>query len=1003
MSSTNPLRVTHGARRGERGAALAMTMIVMVLIGVVSIGVLSVVTNEARVAGSDMRRMKTFYAASAGLEKMTNDFSLEFQRTSKPPQADLDYIAAHPPTELVSTEGFTFIQTLARNTALLAQMKAQNGGKSPTTTIPNGPFSGMFASVEPFHLTSVATHAATKTQVRLERDVNNYLIPLFQFGMFSDKDVELHPGPAFVFNGRVHANGNIYVNGNVKFLDKVTTANELVYDVLRNGSERTGATVSMQVGSINVTLNKGSVNNGPNLPGATVGGRGYFPDAPDGTDNTTWKTTSVAAATTGVVNKFGGQLLTRTTGALPLLLPLQLDGSPTREIIKRALPTDSQVLSESRYHNKAEVRILLDDETVPAGMTGGIPSGKGVALSTWIPTRLGSKVLHRFNDAGSDIGSDITQKGTSTGQDKTADSVRGANAVVNCGTSPVVPAAACSNSSTAAIPSGASLSGRIHIEIVPASTTANPAPTPIDVTQTVLSMGITEGEPNAIVMLQRPLWAAFMQGDRDGTGGNNYLTYLFNNTAMGGDAEIRCDSSTLPTINSTYGFLTNIQDDAAPGVRTITPTTCTANSVTGTVIPWNNVVPINLYNVREGYISGSLNSNTIWTRGITSVVEINMKNFARWVDGVYDNNLLAGTQAVSTNIDGTDGGYILYISDRRGDRVKTEKIGTATYSMTNGMVDNEDIYGQNGSLDPGEDVIDSGADGSGNKKGTLQKDTAELPDPVAMTGGGPVTSLANRVTRAKAVTDYQTAYFRRSVRLVNGDTLTTSMTGSDKLSQTKGISVATENMLYVWGNYNTTGINNVPSGGASLAADYNGPQVPTSLVCDAIFPLSKTWFDASAAIYPDNLNMRIPDLSLSGTSVIASVLGAETSVRAAVIAGMNLSAKSGSPDAGNGDDSRLSGGVHNFPRFLEGWVEGGRRWNYLGSLVPMYYSTQALGPWQYPSTRVIYGAPIRNWAFDSSFTDPNRLPPGTPQFQFVQATGFRETPCNTSTDAIGCS
>lgn len=992
MSSLNPLNVTPGtrlaARRGERGAALAMTMIIMALVTVVSIAALSVVTNEARVAGSDMRRMKTFYAASAGLEKMTNDFSLEFQRTSKPPQTDLDAIAADPPKELVTTEGFTFKQTLKRDTALLAQMKADNGGKSPTTTIPNGPFSGMFASVEPFHLTSVATHAASKTQVRLERDVNNYMVPLFQFGMFSDKDIELHPGPAFVFNGRVHANGNIYVNGNVKFLDKVTTANELVYDLLRNGSVRTGATVSMQVGSVNVKLTKGSVKDGPNFPSATSGARGYFPDAPDGTDNTTWKSTSLAAPSTGVDNKFGGQLLTRTTGAVPLLLPLQLDGSPTREIIKRSLTTDSDVLSESRYQNKAEVRILLDDEGVNAGMPG-IPSGRGVNLSTWVPTRLGNKVLHRFSDAGADIGTNITQRGTVTpSQDRTADAVRGVAAVA-------------STASTAAIPAGAPLSGRIYIEIVPASTTANPSPTPIDVTQTVLSMGITEGEPNAIVMLQRPLWAAFMQGDRDGTGGNNYLTYLFNNTAMGADAEIKCNSSTLPTVNATYGFLTNVQDDDAPGFRTTAPTPCTSNAVGG-AISWNSIVPINLYNVREGYIKGSLNSNTIYTRGITSVVEINMKNFARWVDGVYDSSLLAGTQALSTNINGADG-YILYVSDRRGDRVKTEKIGSASYSMTNGLVDNEDIYGPNNSLDPGEDVIDWGADSSGDKKKTLQKDVNELPDPTPMPSGTPATTLSDRVKRANAVTGYNITGFRRAVRVVNGDTLTTSMTGTDRLSETKGITVATENMLYVWGSYNTTGISNVPAGGAALADDYTGPQVPASLVCDAIFPLSKTWFDASAAIYPDDLDKRIPDLKLTGTTVVASGMTLETSVRAAVIAGMNMSALDGTPDAGNGNDSRLSGGVHNFPRFLEGWVEGDRRWNYLGSLVPMYYSTQALGPWQYPSTRVIYGAPIRNWAFDSSFTDPNRLPPGTPQFQFVQPTGFRETPCNTASYSTGCS
>ena len=62
--------------------------------------------------------------------------------------------------------------------------------------------------------------------------------------------------------------------------------------------------------------------------------------------------------------------------------------------------------------------------------------------------------------------------------------------------------------------------------------------------------------------------------------------------------------------------------------------------------------------------------------------------------------------------------------------VKTEYLSDGTsYTSTNGIVDNEDIYGPNDVLDEGEDVIDFGWDSSGSeqKKGTLQKDTAELP------------------------------------------------------------------------------------------------------------------------------------------------------------------------------------------------------------------------------------------------------------------------------------
>jgi hypothetical protein len=110
-------------------------------------------------------------------------------------------------------------------------------------------------------------------------------------------------------------------------------------------------------------------------------------------------------------------------------------------------------------------------------------------------------------------------------------------------------------------------------------------------------------------------------------------------------------------------------------------------------------------------------------------------------------------------------------------------------------------------------------------------------------------------------------------------------------------------------------------------------------------------------------------------------------VRAGIIAGNNLGALAGTPDAGNSsnNESRLNGGMHNFPRFLENW---GGRFNFVGALIPLYRSTQAVG--QYNNNADVYDAPTRNWAFDSTFREPLRLPPGTPLFQHVEPTGFRQ-------------
>jgi hypothetical protein len=432
----------------------------------------------------------------------------------------------------------------------------------------------------------------------------------------------------------------------------------------------------------------------------------------------------------------------------------------------------------------------------------------------------------------------------------------------------------------------------------------------------------------------------------------------------------------MPTFDTDTGLISmspiTANEDA--GVITREPT------ATG----YNSIYPINVYNVREGWYQSSMNENDIYERGITSVIDINMRNLARWLDGIYDANLLAGTNAVSTNIEGAEG-YIVYVSDRRGDKIKTEFLADGSnYISTNGIVDNEDIYGPNNALDEGEDVIDFGWFGSGiSKKGTLQRDLTELPTTGFVFQ---LSNFTNRLGRAMAVMQRPVNYFRRGVRLFDGETLSFTA-ASGKLSPTKGITVASENMVYIWGNYNSTGITGIPAGGSTLNdGGYTGAQVPSSIVSDAFFPLSKTWFDGLSAMRPEaksgGNDYRQADVNLS--SVTQS-----TTVRAAIIAGATLSSMDSLPGR-NAAGEKISGGIHNFPRFLELWNAGGSSpWNYTGSIIPLYHSTQAIS--QYEDGGIpIYTPPRRNWSFDITFQTSNRLPPGTPFFQYVQPTGFRQ-------------
>ena len=719
---------------------------------------------------------------------------------------------------------------------------------------------------------------------------------------------------------------------------------------------------------VNSTLGNGSVKpgsgaiGGPNILGSVPGSRGYYPGSPNGVANSSWETESVKPAAVDVPNRFGGQLLTKTTGATELKLPLELKGNSPAELIKRALSSDDEILTSSRYHSKSQIRILIDDETAGSGTgnAAGIPDGKGVLLSEFTPSLLnGGNVLKHISTSGTISGAAIEQKnpdGTATVSTKVVRGVKSYGETV----------------SSNYIPPGSGIRGRIYIEVI------KPDGTKIDVTQAILSMGVTVGEPNGIIYLQRPLWAGYVQGSRDRLGTSFNLVNLTRNYQTIADGEI-ADPSTLLYTNRGFISTTPIasNEDVAAGkiIREAAP-----------IGTHNQIVPINIYNVREGWYRSELSKDDIYERGITSVIDLNLRNLAFWFDGIFDNNLLSGTNAVSTNIKDVEG-YIVYISDRRGDRVKAEYLPTGvSYASTNGLVDNEDIYGPNGALDNGEDVIDFGWNANGtSKKGSLQKDTTELPDSGTICctpATGAAVTDATRVARSNEVLKWKNTsnYFRRSVRLFEGATLSTTV-ATGKLSPTKGITVASENMVYIWGNYNTTGITAIPTNGSTLNdGGYTGPQVPSSIVTDAFFPLSNTWFDASSSLYPDSANRRADESVIDVTQT--------TSVRAGIIAGQTISSLTGTPGR-DAAGQRRNGGIHNFPRFLERWGDL-VPWNHTGSLIPLYRSTQAISQHE-DFVSVNYSPPRRNWSFDITFLTANRLPPGTPFFQYVQATGFRQS------------
>lgn len=173
---------------------------------------------------------------------------------------------------------------------------------------------------------------------------------------------------------------------------------------------------------------------------------------------------------------------------------------------------------------------------------------------------------------------------------------------------------------------------------------------------------------------------------------------------------------------------------------------------------------------------------------------------------------------------------------------------------------------------------------------------------------------------------------KRGIRLKNGAVMPSA-----------GLTVASQNPVYIQGDYNTGGSNPPSNSGDPTTPQVSGyTRKPCAVVADAVNILSNAWNDANS------------------TSNLSSRNASNTTVNTAIVSGIVPSA-----------NNYYSGGAENFPRFLENW--SGKTMTYYGSMVELYASQQSIGRW---GSGNVYNPPNRQWFFDTNlqvYTPPGSL------------------------------
>src|SRR6266700_727348 len=107
------------------------------------------------------------------------------------------------------------------------------------TTFTIGPYAGFSGQVTDYLITS-EVRGDNGTRSRLTQILRQVQVPLFQFGVFygAGVDLEIAPGPNMTFNGRVHSNSNIYVGAGstLDFDSTITSAGGILRRIKRDPS-----------------------------------------------------------------------------------------------------------------------------------------------------------------------------------------------------------------------------------------------------------------------------------------------------------------------------------------------------------------------------------------------------------------------------------------------------------------------------------------------------------------------------------------------------------------------------------------------------------------------------------------------------------------------------------------------------------------------------------------------------------------------------------------------
>ncbi|HBC45547.1 MAG TPA: hypothetical protein DCZ43_00730, partial [candidate division Zixibacteria bacterium] len=336
--------------RDENGFVLVICLILLLMLSLIGIASITSSTSDMKVSGNELKETGAFYSAESGLEKATASIINSYRTTGNPPNP--------LPTATITEYGFQNSYSTVSN------------GAATQSTLIDGAYRGLYGMVRSFTINSAGSDPQNESKANLSMVVQDALIPLFQFAVFYQNDLEIAPGPNMTLGGRVHCNSNIYLmSENNLYIDSYITSAGDIFHGRKPGSGRSSSN-----GNVYIKDYSGTYQNMENS-------NGTFLDS----QSSDWVNSSMS--------RWGGLVEDSNHGITPLEMPVIVDGPATDLIDRAASNADS-------YESKAGLKLVdnqiyyLQSNGTWLNVTSALTTGSSPAITsaTFYDAREGENV-----------------------------------------------------------------------------------------------------------------------------------------------------------------------------------------------------------------------------------------------------------------------------------------------------------------------------------------------------------------------------------------------------------------------------------------------------------------------------------------------------------------------------------------------------------------------------------------------------------------------------------